>query len=168
MLSLNDDKWKGFEGGYRINYDASITLKKLESLTQPSEKIWNELWEELFHQGDVGLASYACVPQLYRIYHEKKWIDFQLPNFVSAVEQARNEEHNPVLPKWLEEEYFDALFKVAHYCLDKGKKLTDKNFTRAMVLLTATLMKEFALARLVETIEVGDEEKVIEIYCETF
>lgn len=168
MLNLNDDKWKGFDGGYRINYDVSIPLRKLESFSQPSKEIWNELWEELFHQGDVGIASYAVVPQIYRIYREKEWIDFQLPSFVSAVEQARHETHNPELPKWLEQDYYSSLYDVAHYCLDKGKELTDRNYTRSMILLTAALMKEFALSRLVEMIAVGDEEKVMELYCEKF
>jgi hypothetical protein len=168
MLSLDDDKWKGFDGGYRINYDASIALRKLESLTQPNEKIWNELWEELFHQGDVGIASYACVPQIYRIYCEKEWIDHQLPNFVSAIEQARHESHNPELPKWLEQDYLSSLYETAHYCLSYGKEITDKNFSRSIMLLTAVLMKEFALAQLIELISIGDEEKIMELYCENF
>ncbi len=50
MLSLDDNKRQGFDGGYRIKYDVSIPLKKLEFLTQPNEVIWNELWGELFHQ----------------------------------------------------------------------------------------------------------------------
>ncbi len=31
MLSLNDKRWKEFDGGYRGRYDASIALSKLEN-----------------------------------------------------------------------------------------------------------------------------------------
>ncbi|MDB5223458.1 MAG: hypothetical protein JWN83_2125 [Chitinophagaceae bacterium] len=30
MIDLTDKKWKEFEGGYKIPYDASVPLKKLE------------------------------------------------------------------------------------------------------------------------------------------
>ena len=54
MLSLDDPKWKEFEGGYRTQYDASIALRSLEqaSTSKEIESIFAELWEELHHQGD--------------------------------------------------------------------------------------------------------------------
>lgn len=40
-------------GGYRIPYDASAPLIQLEA----GRHVWDELWNELHHQGDVGDAS---------------------------------------------------------------------------------------------------------------
>lgn len=63
MLALDDPRWKTLEGGYRVVYDASIALARLER----GEDVWKELWNELHHQGDVGESSYAAVPHLVRI-----------------------------------------------------------------------------------------------------
>ena len=37
MINLNDIKWKGFDGGYRRPYDASVPLTRLEQATSPEE-----------------------------------------------------------------------------------------------------------------------------------
>jgi hypothetical protein len=63
MLALDDRKWKELLGGYKVPYDASHALRRLER----GADAWKELWEELHHQGDLGEASYAAVPKLVRI-----------------------------------------------------------------------------------------------------
>lgn len=66
LLSLDDPLWPALEGGYGVPYDASLALKALKA----GEDVWHELWEELHHQGDVGVASYAAVAQLVDICAE--------------------------------------------------------------------------------------------------
>lgn len=63
MLSRTDSIWRELEGGYRLPYDASKALIQMEA----GESVWDELWNEPYHQGDVGVASYAAIPQLVRI-----------------------------------------------------------------------------------------------------
>ncbi|HEY0686085.1 MAG TPA: hypothetical protein VGD45_27325 [Steroidobacter sp.] len=63
MMSLDDERWRQLKGGYRVTYDPSGALKLLES----GVDVWGELWDELHHQGDVDVASYAAVPHLVRI-----------------------------------------------------------------------------------------------------
>ena len=63
-MTLNDNLWKELQGGYRMDYDASVPLRQLEQTTD--KKYMDELWIELHHQGDVGLASYLSLPQLVR------------------------------------------------------------------------------------------------------
>ncbi len=69
MIDLDDPIWKTFKGGYRVKYDASIRLKELEKTedTNRIEEILKEFWEELYHQGDVDLASYFSLPHLIRV-----------------------------------------------------------------------------------------------------
>jgi hypothetical protein len=62
MLSLTDPIWHELEGGYRVPYDASKALARMER----GKSVWDEFWNELHHQGDVGVASYAAIPQLVR------------------------------------------------------------------------------------------------------
>jgi hypothetical protein len=63
MLPLFDAKWAKLTGGYRVPYDPSAALSRLEQ----GQDVWPELWNELHHQGDVGEDSDAAVPHLVRI-----------------------------------------------------------------------------------------------------
>ena len=110
MLPLNDNKWKKLKGGYRIPYDASIALNKLEVAVNKHEidSVFSELWDELHHQGDVGSASYYSVPHLIRIAKEKKLHDFNAIGLVTTIEIERHSD-NPNLPVELEEEYLQAI-----------------------------------------------------------
>lgn len=59
MLKLDDPRWSEMEGGYRIPFDPRPLFGKLQA-NQDVETVWNELWNELHHQGDVGEASPGC------------------------------------------------------------------------------------------------------------
>ena len=110
MIELNDKRWKKFEGGYRTPYDASVPLKKLEQSTtsQEIDLIFKELWEELHHQGDVGLASYFAVPHLIRIAKEKKIINYNIFGLITTIEIERHK-NNPPLPEEFESSYLQSL-----------------------------------------------------------
>lgn len=110
MLPLNDDKWKKLEGGYKTPYDASIPLKKLKQAKNKEEinLVFTELWNELHHQGDVGLVSYYSVPHLINIIQDKKLYDFNAIGLVTTIEIQRHKD-NPKLPQELEEEYLHSI-----------------------------------------------------------
>jgi hypothetical protein len=65
MLTLDDPRWQQLLGGYKVPFDPRPLLAEIER--DPSGKNWGLLTEELFHQGDLGDASYAAVPQIARI-----------------------------------------------------------------------------------------------------
>ena len=104
---MDNKLWKELQGGYKIDYDASIPLRQLEEAKDEEEvkKIYDELWNELHHQGDVGLASYLALPQLVRIAKAKGLFDSNVLGLCSVIEQQRHLGHNPPLPQ----EYMDAL-----------------------------------------------------------
>ena len=106
MIQLNDSRWKEFEGGYRMPYDASVALKKLAAAGNKKEadEIFKELWDELHHQGDVGLASYFSLPHIIQICKEKKLIDYNVFGLVAVIETERHDD-NPELPVEYKEEY---------------------------------------------------------------
>jgi hypothetical protein len=112
MLSLTDPIWHELQGGYRIPYDASKALSRMES----GESVWHELWNELYHQGDIGVASYAAVPQLVRISEAQRAVDWNLYALAATIEIERHRKSNPPLPDWLARSYevaWDALLKLA-------------------------------------------------------
>src|SRR5688572_362023 len=97
MLQLNDNLWKELKGGYKLRYDVSVPLKQLEKATdnETIAKIFEELWNELHHQGDVGLASYLALPQLVRISREKNLFDWNVLALCATIEQQRHLGKNP-------------------------------------------------------------------------
>jgi hypothetical protein len=77
-------------------------------LRDGDESAWDELWNELHHQGDVGLASYAAVPHLVQIHGERDVPDWQTYALAGTIDICRTRGHNPALPAWLEESYKSA------------------------------------------------------------
>ncbi len=84
-------------GAYGMPYDFAPAIRKLST---SHEEAISELWENLYHQGDVGLASYFAVPTLVRAGEL---------SLVATIEVARNSESNPKLPENFKEEYTRAL-----------------------------------------------------------
>ncbi len=127
-MELTDKIWQEFDGGYKVPYDASVLLRQLEQTndTDKIKEIWEELWNELHHQGDVGLASYMAIPQLARIGKSKRLCDWNLFGLCCVIEQQRHLGDNPTLPvefrdyynKGLEDLRQLALECIDHYCDD--------------------------------------------------
>ncbi|HTG28280.1 MAG TPA: hypothetical protein VK818_08660 [Methylomirabilota bacterium] len=74
---------------------------------------WHELWEGLYHQGDIVTTSYAAVPHPVTIYRKHVRIDWNMYAIVAVVELARGDGKNPKVPKWLENDYFQAIRDLA-------------------------------------------------------
>src|SRR5258706_16049593 len=99
MISLHDKIWQQLYGGYKIPYDVSIPLRELENLTdsEKEEEIYKELWEELHHQGDVGLASYLALPQTCKNRYSQKKFNCDILDICTTIEQQRHLGDNPTL-----------------------------------------------------------------------
>ena len=107
-MDLESKIWPTLEGGYRIPYDASRPLRRLRDTSEKDEveSIFVELWDNLHHQGDVGLASYLAVPQLVCICMGKKSLDSNYIGLCVLIENCRIEDHNPELPVEFQDLYF--------------------------------------------------------------
>ena len=115
MLKLDDPRWATLEGGHRIPYDPRPALARLE-LDAEDESVWSELWENLYHQGDVGRASYAAVPHLVRIIRQRGLGNWNLYALAGSIELDRESDRNPDLPSWLADGYeksWEELFDLA-------------------------------------------------------
>ena len=85
------------ESGYKVAYNPWPVLERLSSDRRGA---MSELWDNLYHQGDVGTASYASVPKL---------VEAGELSLVAAIEVARHNNKNPSIPSELELSYKDAL-----------------------------------------------------------
>jgi len=129
MLPLSDPRWKELKGGYKVPYDASAALSRLER----GEDMWDELWQELHHQGDVGEASYAAVPHLVRIAASLAARDWNLYALVSIIEIERHRKSNPPLPAWIAESYRAAWQELVAIALGDLRKDPDRETLRSIL-----------------------------------
>jgi hypothetical protein len=136
MLSLDDKCWQNLEGGYRTKFDPRPALSDLET-NKNTQGAWHELWGGLHHQGDVGVASYATVPHLVRIYRKRRAIDWNTYAIVAVIELARDNLKNPEVPKWLEDDYFQAIRDLAEVGAAEVLETKNPEETRAILSILA-------------------------------
>lgn len=109
MLPLNDPRWKTYDGGYGTPYDASVPLRQLFA-TGSSKELWQELWNKLHHQSDLGPASYAAVPHLLEFTRTQAKLDWNVFALVAVIELERPT--NLAVPAELSDAYFHSIASV--------------------------------------------------------
>jgi len=159
MISLDDPKWENLKGGYRLQYDASPALRQIEEGASV-EDAWEELWNELHHQGDIGEASLAAVPHLVRIQQAKAEVDRNVYALLSTIEIGRHRKGNPPLPHWLEQDYHQAWSDVMGLAFRDLLKTHDPLAVRS-ILGTLALAKQ--LVKLGMFIVNTDESEIDEL-----
>jgi hypothetical protein len=102
---MDDERWSGLHGGYGGRYDPRPALKAIGD--GHVEAAWDERWENLHHQGNVGVASYAAVPEIARIIARLPFAGWRAYGLLAVIEEARLAplRANPAIPSWLEEDY---------------------------------------------------------------
>jgi hypothetical protein len=145
MLSLDDPRWQELYGGYKSPFDPRPLLIKIER--DPSPKNWGLLTEELFHQGDVGDASYAAVPQIVRITLKHSPLHVEALTLVVLIEVARRSRGNPRVPEWLEAEYETAIEQLARETLIRFEQLESTDLVRGALGILAVWKGQTGCAR---------------------
>ena len=162
MINLHDKRWRTFDSGYRIPYDASTPLKKLAEVNSNHEEVMKEFWEELHHQGDVGIASYAVIPHLVRIYKERKIFDSNLPAFIATINRCSFTEGNPEIPDWLKTDYEVALFECIEYCIGFIRTNWTYDILQSFLMLVSSVKGNQVLSDIISYVEPGNEEEQLE------
>jgi len=135
--------WHELRGGYGITFDPRPLIASLAA----GGGDWGELWENLYHQGDVGLASYAAVPLIADLVangHSREWNAYAL---VATVEEARGEVRNPPLPDWLAPSYDAALGTLFRTGFVELTSATDEILVASIIAILANCKRLPALAR---------------------
>ena len=136
MLPLFDPKWASLLGGYRAPFDPSKALFRLEQ----GEDAWEDLWQGLHHQGDLGEASYAALPHLVRIAAQAKLRTWNFYGLVSTIEVERHRRSNPSLPDWVADDYEAAWHQLQSLAL-RDLPLYDDPLTVQTILGALALCK---------------------------
>jgi hypothetical protein len=138
MLGFEDERWKELEAGYRVPIDLRPLLQRLES-ARDVEGSWHEFWQELYHQGDVGVGSFVAVPHLVRIHRIRGTSDWNTYAIAAAVELARANRGNPDVPVWAREAYDQALRDLARIGLEQLPAAEDRETVRSILGLLAVV-----------------------------
>lgn len=136
MISLDDPRSDGLEGGYGIAYDPRPALRTLD-VNPDDPDAWAELWENLHHQGSVGTASYAAVPYLAALQPRVGRDNWQVYSLVALIDSRREEGGNPPVPDWLEAEYLAALAGLGALAVVDVREASDPLVKRAALGLFA-------------------------------
>lgn len=158
VLSLDDKKWKELHGGYGIPYDASVALRSMKD----GKDVWDELWNELHHQGDVGVASYAAVPEIVCCAAATSIRDWNFYGLVATIEVERHRRSNPALPLWLKADYEHALARASALALADLGLSTDSATTQAILSVLALAKGELKLGALLSGIDASELEEWLE------
>jgi hypothetical protein len=160
MMSLDDPRWSDLKGGYKVPYDASVPLRRLEA----GEDVWDELWQELHHQGDVGEASYVSLPHLVRIASSLPHRDWNFYGLISTIEVERHRKSNPPLPAWLAEDYMEALHNLIELALDDIRDSKDRLTIRSILGAVALAKGDLKLGALVSRSDDSEIDEILEQY----
>lgn len=163
-MKLDDPKWQELDGAYRVPYNPAPALKKL----QQGGDIWDELWENLHHQGDVGEASYAAVPHLVRIAIKLPSRDWNFYGIISTIEIERHHSRNPPLPLWLIDAYEAAWQELFTLALSDLKESPDELTIRSILGVIALAKKDFKLGAVLAHSDESEIDELFERYFESY
>jgi hypothetical protein len=136
MLSFEDSRWRYLLAGYRTPIDLRPLLQRLES-DRGAKSTWDELWQELYHQGDIGEGSLAAVPHLVRIHRQIGTRDWNAYALAATIELARGKGGNPDVPDWTREGYDQALRNLAQMGLEELPQAADPETVRSILSVLA-------------------------------
>lgn len=160
-MNLDDPQWSRLRGGYRVPYDPRKALLALER-ADGTDSAWEELWTGLYHQGDVGEASYAAVPHLVRIHAARATADWNTYALVAAIEIARRVGHNPELPDSLRDAYQDAWRKLVKLGLRDLETAEDPTLVISILGVIAIGKGQFTLGQLAVDFDESERREMIE------
>lgn len=170
MTSYDDPNWRELLGAHRKLYDPRPALRKLEA-EGGSQSVWDELWQELHHQGDVDVASYAAVTVLAEIESKRRDLGWDGYAMVAVIESERHRITNPDVPEWLYDSYGMALHAMRRCAVDQLRTCADPLFVPAALSIIAltsglwahgTLLASYDEAELSEI--VGEELAWSQLY----
>lgn len=117
-------------------YDPRKALDSLESGTD-TDGAWCELWNELYHQGDIGEASFAALPHLVRIHEQRGVSDWNTYAIAAVIELARDSADNPQVPADLLALYENAWVRLVDVGLRELRTATDETLVGSIMGVVA-------------------------------
>jgi hypothetical protein len=163
MFDLNDPRLKNLPGAYRKPYDVSRPLRKIE-VDGPTQELWDELWSNLYHQGQIGEASFAAVPFMALLMKRQQTRDWNLYALAGIIELSRNVNSNPDLPDWLSPEYKTGLREIMEMGINDLKMNIDIYTLRSILGFIALSKGSQDTARLLLELDESEIKEILSEY----
>ena len=160
-MELDDYRWRELRGGYKEIYDPRPALGRLVSGTDV-DGAWNELWQELHHQGDIGESSYAAVTVLADIYQSKPVTDWNLFSLVSTIEVERHRKTNPPVPHWLQNDYDRAWEQLLDLAIKSLRRDLDIYTLQSALAVIAIGKNALKLGALISWLDSSELDEIVE------
>jgi hypothetical protein len=142
-MEPDEADWRRLTGGYRQPYDPRGAIKRL---ADGDSSAWDELWEELHHQGDVGEASYAALIDLVHVHSERGVADWNTYAIAATIEEARRNGRNPPVPGWLAAGYEEAWRQLVLLGLRDFPNATERELVDSIIAVLAIAKDRRTLA----------------------
>lgn len=98
---------------------------------------YDELWQRAHHQGDLGTAAYAVVPELVRLMSDAPEPDWRAYALIATIEERRNRDRNPPVPEWLASAYETAMRQVVQSALTHLRGTEEDTEVRSLLAVLA-------------------------------
>jgi hypothetical protein len=161
MIDFNDAHWQGLKGGRKTDYDPRPALRRLLA-GDPAQPIWDEFWEELHHQGNIGDASYASVPFVITFISRSAAPDYNAYGLISIVEIERHSKDNPAIPDWLVPSYRQAWKDVLSLASRDIGKADDAITIRTILGVMALAKGELKLGAFIAKSDTSEIDEFLE------
>ncbi len=162
-MLLTDPRWSTLAGGYGVPYDPRPVLSKLAANVEVASA-WDELWNNLHHQGAVGEASYATVTALADLYSNDNLPDWNLFALIATIEVERHCKENPPLPEWLCDDYQVAWRKLEQLALTRLRESTDSETLQSLLAVLAIARGNLKLGALIIGLDRSELDEILEQY----
>lgn len=127
--------WSGLTDAYGRAYDPRSALL---TITQANpDEAYEELWERVHHQGDLGTAAYAIVPELVRLVSLASMPDWRAYALIATIEERRPTPGSPSMPSWLSVPYQQAMNDVVEPALKHLQAAKDDLDVRSLLAAIA-------------------------------
>ena len=160
-MNLDDPRWPELLGGYRVPYDPRKALLALEHPNEAAAA-WRELWSGLYHQGDIGEASYAALPHLVRIHAARGIADWNTYALAATIDDARHDGRNPQLPPDLQASYENAWRKLVDLGLRELAEAEDPTLVASIIGVLAMGKGQRTLGRLAVAFTEDERKEMID------
>lgn len=159
-MDLNDHRWTQLRGGYKELYDPRPAVRKLDSEVD-AETVWDELWNELHHQGDIGEASYAAIIVLVDIFRSERLPDWKLFSLAATIEVERHRKTNPPIPEWLVDDYASAWKRLAILASNALQSASDFYTVQSSLAILALANRAYRLGALINWLDYSELEEIV-------
>ena len=133
---MNDTgDWSRLTDANGEHYDPRGALKAIAS--GDTDNGYDELWQRVHHQGDLGTAAYAVVPNLVSLMSHRAKPDWRAYALIATVEERRKADRNPNIPDWLQGPYETAMRDVIGPALSHLRGVNDDADVRSLLAVLA-------------------------------